>query len=461
MGQSITFLGAAQTVTGSRHLLNLNGKLVLVDCGLFQGEKESRERNWAPFPVNPSEIDAVVITHAHMDHIGYLPKLVHDGYRGPIYATHGTIGLCRISLPDSGRIQEEDARHANKHGYSSHTPALPLYTEQDAYAALKQFKPVHYYEMHELPGNAKFRFMPAGHILGSGFVELYFENGERILMSGDLGRFNTPIIKDPTVVEFAEYLTIESTYGDRNHPVENPEDVLESVCRQAFEEGSCVLVPSFAIGRTQELLYFICELQSKGRMPRIPIFVDSPMATAATLLYNEETEDQDADMKLRLKQHESPLHPEGLEFVRDREGSKELNSRRGPMIVIAGSGMANGGRIVHHLKYRLGDPSTVVLFTGYQANGTLGRKLMDGAHEVMIHGQQIPVRATVSRLSSLSAHADQGEMMAWLGNFKTPPKQTFIVHGEPPAQEALQAKIEGELGWKTLIPHQGDRVELF
>lgn len=460
MSQKITFLGAAETVTGSKHLLTLNGHKVLVDCGLFQGGQELRARNWAPLPIDPKDIEAIVITHAHLDHIGYLPKLVKDGFSGPIYATKATIDLSRISLPDSGRLQEEDARFANKHGLSRHKPALPLYTEADSYKCLKLFKPLHYYQFQELPGKAQFQFMPAGHILGSGFAEIYFENGERILMSGDLGRFNTPIIKDPTTVEFAEYLVIESTYGDRLHAQEDTEGKMAAIFTKAHEEGSVVLVPSFAIGRTQELLYFINELEEQHRIPRIPIYIDSPMATTTTGVYAEAQEEFDCDMKIRVDEGGKPLRPENVTFVRDSEQSRALNSQHGPMVIIAGSGMANGGRIVHHLLHHLGEPSTVVLFTGYQAEGTLGRRLIEKAEKVHIHNIEVPVRASVQVLNSLSAHADQGEILAWLSKFKQAPKQTFIVHGEPPAQKVLRQKIKEELGWDALIPKQDDSFEL-
>ena len=459
MGQSITCLGAAETVTGSKHLLTLNGHKVLVDCGLFQGNKELRARNWAPFP-NPEQLEAIVITHAHLDHIGYLPRLVREGYHGPIYATKATIELSRISLPDSGRLQEEDAHFANRHQLTDHRPALPLYTEDDAYQCLKLFKPVHYYQFHELPGKATFQFLPAGHILGSGFAEIYFENGEQILMSGDLGRYNTPIIKDPTPIDFAEYLVIESTYGNRLHAHEDTEGRIAEIFNQAFQQGSVVLVPTFAIGRTQELLYYINNLQHAGRIPRIPIYIDSPMATSTTHVYEASCDEHDTDMKLLIKEGETPLKPEQVQFVRDGRQSRALNALHGPMVIIAGSGMANGGRIVHHLLHHLSDPSTIVLFTGYQATGTMGRQLIEGARHVRIHNNDVPVRAKVEKLNSLSAHADQGEIMKWLSNFKTPPRQTFIVHGEPPAQEALAQKIKEVLGWELAIPKQGERFEL-
>jgi metallo-beta-lactamase family protein len=459
MGQSIAFYGAAETVTGSRHLLSIGDKKVLVDCGLFQGGRELRERNWLPFPIHPSEIDAMVLTHAHLDHVGYLPKLVKDGFRGPVYCTKATQELSRISLPDSGRIQEEDARRANRHG-TRHQPALPLYTEADAYECMKRFHPVKYGVLNPLPGGAQFRFSPAGHILGSAFAEIFFEDGQMILMSGDLGRYNTPIIKDPTVMTHADYLVVESTYGDRLHSHEDVLAKLEEIMRSSIETGGAVLVPSFAIGRTQELLYYLRQLQDAGRMPRIPVYIDSPMAVSTTALYAACLEEHDEETQLAIDIHHSPLEPDHVTFVRDRETSKALNSTRGPLMIIAGSGMANGGRIQHHLMHRLSDPSTIVLFTGYQADGTLGRRLIEGAPMVHIMGQEIEVKARIDKVNALSAHADQGEILQWLGGFKQPPKKTFIVHGEPPAQAVLQEKIREQYGWDTVIPHQADSFTL-
>jgi metallo-beta-lactamase family protein len=452
MGQSIQFLGAAETVTGSRHLLTLNGQLVLVDCGLFQGGKELRARNWKPFPVAPSDIKALVVTHAHLDHIGNIPKFVKDGFNGPIYCTRATLGLARISLPDSGRIQEDDARRANKHG-TSHNPALPLYGEQDAMDCLKLFQTVKYDTFFDLPGGAKCRFLPAGHILGSAFAEIYFDNGERILMSGDLGRYNTPIIKDPTVIENAEYLVVESTYGDRIHSHEPVLPKLEELLNWAVDNRSIMMVPSFSIGRTQELLYYLKQLEEQGKLPNIPIYVDSPMGLSATELYENAVEERDAEAELKFNLHDNPLEPRGLTMIRDSQESRKLNESRGPMMIIAGSGMANGGRIVHHLLHHLSDPSCLVVFTGYQAEGTLGRQIIDGATHVHLLGQEVAVRARVDKLNALSAHADQAEIMQWLRGFKAPPRKTYIVHGEPPAQAALRDKIVSELKWDVVIPH--------
>lgn len=457
---SITFLGAAGTVTGSKHLLEYDGHRVLIDCGLFQGPREIRDRNWDPFPVDPDEIDAVVLTHAHTDHIGMLPVLVKLGFRKKIYATYGTVGLCRVSLPDSGRLQEEEAKYRNKHGATRHNPALPLYTEADAYEVLKLMHSLHYHEWQQLPGGAQFRYMPAGHILGSAFIEFYFANGERILMGGDLGRYDTPIIKDPSAVDFAEYLVIESTYGDRLHAPGDAKEMILEIAERAVRDRGIVIVPSFAIGRTQELLWYCNELESEGRWPGLPIYVDSPMANKATLLYQETTEDHDANMKMDMSEGNSPFRADMVRMVRDSQFSKQLNTSPGPWMVIAGSGMCNGGRVLHHLKAHLDDPSVTVLFTGYQAEGTLGRRILDGEEEVRIFGQPVSVRASVARLDMLSAHADYEEMLRWLGGFKAAPKKTFIVHGEPEASLAMQEHIRRELGWETVIPAQGDRFGL-
>lgn len=458
---SITFHGAAGTVTGSRHLLEYGGHKVLVDCGLFQGPREIRDKNWEPFPVDPREVDAVVLTHAHTDHIGFLPKFVKMGYRKKVYATLGTVGLCRVSLPDSGRLQEEEAKFRNRHGATRHSPALPLYTEADAYETLNLMEKLHYYQWQELPGGATFRYLPAGHILGAAFIEFYFPDGERILMGGDLGRYDAPIIKDPTPVDFAEYLVIESTYGNRLHPKGDAKEMLLEVAERAMRDRGIVLVPSFAIGRTQELLWFCNELEKEGRWPGLPIYVDSPMANKATLLYLQSEEDHDNEMRIDMREGHSPFRPDMVRLIQDRQFSKELNSSPGPWMVIAGSGMCTGGRILHHLKAHIDQPDTTVLFTGYQAEGTLGRDLLEGAEHVRIFGEELRVAARLERLEMLSAHADYSEMLRWLRGFKEPPKHTFIVHGEPDAALAMKQHIIDELGWQNLtIPAQGDSFQL-
>lgn len=455
MSTSITFHGAARTVTGSRHLLDLDGHKVLVDCGLFQGPETIRRKNWDVLGFEPHEIEAIVVTHAHLDHIGFLPRLVQLGFDGPIYATRATIGLAKISLPDSARLQEEEARFWNRHNPERHRD--PLYTEEDVFRTTKLFEALDYHALNPLPGRATFRFEPAGHILGSAFAEIFFASGERILMSGDLGRPNTPIIRDPTPMTFAEYLVIESTYGDRVHPQESAGAYLEEILAEAYRLQGPVIFPSFAIGRTQELLYLLAILEDAGRLPPMPIFVDSPMAVSSSEIYERCVEEHDEDMLLRDPRG---FEPRSVTLVRDLSQSKVLNQRVGPMVVISGSGMANGGRVVHHLMHHLPDPNAVVVFTGFQVAGTLGRALIDGAPEVTIHGAPVPVRARVTSLQSLSAHADSNEMMAWLGNFQSPPKRTFIVHGEPPAQDALRARIERELGWQVEVPEQGQAFAL-
>lgn len=460
MKTTLTVYGAARTVTGSRHLVTIGNRRILVDCGLFQGPRELRERNWHEFPVPPNSIDVVILTHAHTDHIGYLPRLIRDGFRGPVYCTKATKAIAQISLPDSARLQEEEARYHAKHRLTHAGHGLPLYNESDAYYALSRIEAHAYNAVISLGNHAEFRFLPAGHILGSAFADITLPNGETLLMSGDLGRFNTPLLVDPTMVATANYLVLESTYGDRLHPTEDPESFLEKVIHDISENGKVLLIPSFAIGRTQELLYYITRLQSTKRIKRIPIFIDSPMATATTLLYHSSFEDIDDETKVFFDQERSPIKPEGLTFVRDREGSKELNSRQGPFIVIAGSGMASGGRIVHHLRNRISRPDTTVLFAGYQAEGTLGRRIVSGESPVNILGASVEVKASIISMGSLSAHADQSEIMGWLSHFAAPPSQTFLVHGEYQPQLALQARIQSELGWNVNIPSFGESFEL-
>lgn len=459
MQRSVSFHGAARTVTGSKHLIQVSGKKILVDCGLFQGRRSNKKKNWEPFPVEPHELDAVVVTHAHTDHIGLLSRLVKQGYRGPIYATPGTVAIAKVSLPDGGRIQEEDARYHNRKKTSRHDPALPLFTEADAYAALKLFEPVHYHQQFELPGGVSMRYTPAGHILGAAITELTFEDGKVLVMSGDVGRYDRPIIKDPTPVYHADYLVMESTYGNRLHSNEKAKPILEKLINEVDRNKSVLLVPSFAIGRTQELLWFIHQLIEEGKIPRVPIYVDSPMATAATLLYAAHTEDHDKEMKVELSEGKTPLRPDLVQFVRDVNMSKALNKARGPMVVIAGSGMLSGGRIVHHLRNRLGDPKNIVLFTGYQAEGTRGRAMIEGAKSMKLYGDEIEIKARIEKLNSLSAHADYSEMLRWLSDLQEPPKKMFLVHGEYKVQEKFRDRIREKFGWDVEIPEQGDSFE--
>ena len=460
MSATLQFLGAARTVTGSKHLVQVAGKKYLVDCGLFQGPREISELNWKPLPIAAHEIDAVLLTHAHIDHIGYLPKLWKEGFRGPILCTKATASITRLSLPDSGELQEEYARYANKKGFSRHKPALPLYTADDARAVLKQLSTLNFDEPYKLAGKCTMRYLRAGHILGSAFIELFLPDGTKMLFSGDLGRFNTPILRDPEIVESADILLMESTYGDRVHSNESAIDELESVLNDAVKTGGMVIVPSFAIGRTQEVLFMISQLQREGRLPKLPMFVDSPMAIDATEIYSVHHEDHDIDMETLEDDKQNPLKPRDLTFTRKVADSKQINSLRGPALVIASSGMASGGRVVHHLHRRLSDPDNTVLFVGYQSVGTLGRELVDGEHEVEIMGDRIPVRAKIRKLDSLSAHADSNEIMHWLGNFKVKPRMTYLVHGDIVPMQLLSDRIRKELGWETYMPTLFETVRI-
>ena len=459
MPRAICFDGAARTVTGSRHLLKFEGKQILVDCGLFQGSRDTRERNWEQFPFLPAEIDALVLTHAHTDHVGLIPRLIREGYQGPVYATPGTIAIAKVSLPDGGRIQEEDARYHNRHRTSRHESALPLFTESDAYVALKSLKPVHYHQVLALPGGAVARYLPAGHILGASHVEITFPDGKIVVMWGDIGRYDRPILKDPSAMPGADILVMESTYGDKRHPTDDSLERIRDIIVECEKNRSVVIVPSFAIGRTQELLWDIHLLIEQKLIPRIPIFVDSPMANEATLLYASHTEDHDKEMKILLGKGETPLSPDLVRFVRDKNMSKALNSADGPMMIIAGSGMVNGGRVMHHLKCRLSDPTTVVMFTGYQAEGTRGRDLIEGADSVRIFGEEVAVRAKIEVLNSLSAHADRDEMVRWLESFEKLPEKVFLVHGDYAVQQEFAVTLREKFPFDVEIPAPGDRFE--
>jgi len=458
---SLQFLGAARTVTGSKFLLTHRGTRILVDCGLFQGPSELKERNWEPFPVSPSEVDAVVLTHAHIDHIGYLPRLYKQGFRGPVHCTRATADIARLSLPDSGRLQEEFAAYANRKGFSKHKPALPLYTEKEAKRACRLLEPHRFHENVEVAKSFTARFHMAGHILGAAFVRMYLPNGETILFGGDLGRTNVPILKDPETIEFADYLLVESTYGNRSHAKDPPRERFCEEIQRVIETGGVLIVPAFAIGRTQEMLYYLCEMECEhAHDPLIPVYLDSPMAQEATRIYKQYPHLYDDETSEHLRRGQNPLVPRSLHTVLDAAQSKKLNDMRGPAVIISSSGMASGGRVIHHLLHRLPHEENTVLFVGFQAEGTLGRQLVEGAQSVRIMGQDVPVRARVSSVQSLSAHADADGILAWLRGFKKPPKQTYIVHGEPEAQDALQQRIRGELGWETTVPRLGDVADL-
>ena len=480
---SITFLGAAQTVTGSKYVLDTGTAKILVDAGLFQGLKELRERNWQSLPINAKEIDAIVLTHAHLDHCGYLPRLVSQGFRGRVFCTAGTKDLCRLVLPDSGRIQEEDAANANRHRYSKHEVALPLYTEADALNAVALLQPGGYDRPMPLAGDVDVEFISAGHLLGSAYARVR-TGGRTILFGGDLGRFGRPVLPDPTMIERADYLLVESTYGNRVHEDDDSGETLATLIRETAERGGKMIVPAFAIGRVEELLYWIKRLEEEKRIPVLPVFVDSPMAVEALARYTERLAELDPEMQPEQVDEVAPHGPAAHEpreqrrrqarqerdvcaFCTQRfrtigsaQESKELTASRTPSIVISASGMATGGRVLHHLKAALPDPRNTVVFAGFQAEGTRGRRLVDGEREVKIHGQMIPVHARVAKLDSMSAHADSQEILRWLRGFTAPPKRTFLVHGEPPAMEALRAQVTSELGWPVHVPAWREKVDL-
>jgi len=461
---SIRFLGASGTVTGSRFLVEAAGRRVLVDAGLFQGLKEYRLRNWAPFPVPPSEIDAVVLTHAHIDHAGALPLLVRSGFRGEAFCTPATADLAGILLPDSARLQEEEARFANEKGYSRHAPAaLPLYGSADAAQALTRLRTLRYGKPREIVPGFTLSFSRAGHILGSASVLLTVADGGgeplRLLFSGDLGRYDAPILPDPEPPPEADYLVVESTYGDRSHPPDTAAAELEREVLAAVARGGAIVIPAFAIGRTQEVLYLLRELEQAQRIPVLRTYVDSPMATDATPVYRSHREDHDGEMDALLDRGIEPLRPRLLAFTRSPEESKALNRLHGPCIIVSASGMATGGRVLHHLERRLPDPSTTILLVGFQAAGTRGASLAAGAPTVRMHGKDVPVRARVVSLPGFSAHGDRGEVSRWLDGLARPPRRTFCVHGEPQALAAHAARIASR-GWNVHVPVHLEVAEL-
>lgn len=453
MSLTLTSLGAAGTVTGSKHLLEADGRRILVDCGMFQGLKVLRERNWAPLAIPPESIDAVVLTHAHLDHSGYLPKLVRDGFRGPVYCSSATADLCDILLKDSARIAENDAEYANRRGHTKHKPALPLYTVRDAEAALKQLKPIAFETETSVEGGAKMQLRRAGHILGAATVEFNWQ-GRGIVFSGDLGRYDDVFMPDPAPVNAADYVVVESTYGDRIHPKNDPMEALGAVVERTVRRGGTVVIPAFAVGRTQVLLYHLWMLKRAGRIKSVPIFLDSPMAINATELLCGHLDDH------RFSAETCEQSCAIATYVRDVEDSKAIVSNPMPKIVIAGSGMATGGRVLHHIKAFGPEAKNTILFAGYQAVGTRGARLLAGETEIKMFGQWIPIRAEIANLPELSAHADAGEIIRWLRGFEKPPRRTFIVHGEPDASDALRVRIERELGWDAAVVDDQRRYEL-
>ncbi len=460
MTTTLTFLGGAGgTVTGSKHLLENGDSRVLLDCGLFQGLKELRRRNWAAPPVEPRTLGAVILSHAHIDHSGYLPRLCRDGFTGPIYCTPGTHDLLRVMLPDAAHLQEEEADFANRHRTSKHDPALPLYTIADAERALALVKRVDFGSPFTAARGVEARFTPSGHILGAGLVACEV-GGRRLIFSGDLGRYDVPIMVDPEPVAEADVLLVESTYGNRVHPPDDPADRLTAAVRRAVDQKGWLLIPAFAVGRSQEILYDLRELETRGAIPSIPVFLDSPMGIQATAIYAAHTEEHDAALARVEAGGTAPFASRRFTLSRSVDDSKRLNETAGPGIIVAGSGMATGGRILHHLKRLLPDPKTTVLFVGYQAAGTRGRLLKDGAREIKMLGVTIPVHATIMISDAYSAHADREEILRWLGGFKRPPGMTYVVHGEADAADALREAIVSRLGWNAVVAQDGQRVTL-
>ena len=447
----LTFLGAAETVTGSKYLVRFDSKTVLIDCGLFQGLKRLRLKNWTPLPVDPASIDAVILTHAHLDHSGYLPVLIRDGFRGPVYSTPATFDICKLLLPDSGHLLEEDAAHANRYGYSKHHPALPLYTRAEAEASLQRFHTLDFHATTPLGESAHFTLRRAGHIPGSSIVTLEAE-GRTLVVSGDVGRPTDAMLLAPETVTTADYLVVESTYGDREHVDTDPQIALADVVNRTVKRGGTVIIPAFAVGRTQLLLYYLHALLERGAIPRIPVYIDSPMAADATRLLLTHSKEH----KLTKAQIDAIRQ---LPIITNTvDDSKAIDRRTGPMIVISASGMATGGRVLFHLERFAPEPRNTILFAGHQAVGTRGAAMVAGADSIKMHGREVPIRAEVALLAGLSAHADASELIDWLRNFRTPPHTTFITHGEPVAADALRRRIVDALGWSVSIPQHGEQV---
>lgn len=448
----LTFLGATGTVTGSRFLIDHNGSRLLIDCGMFQGPKSLRSKNWEPFPVDPASIDAVVLTHAHIDHSGYLPVLARDGFSGSVWATPATKSLCELMLPDSARLQEEEAYYANKKRSSSHDPALPLYTTGDAERVLEQFATAHFGESFTPVDGLTVRFSRVGHILGAAAVHVS-DGTTSAVFTGDVGRPNDAVMREPDPLPAADYIVTEATYGDRNHPDEDSEEVLAELIRTTISRGGSVLIPTFAVGRAQMLMHLLARLRTAGKIPSVPTFLNSPMATSATEIMIAHESDH------RLTPDECSQMMEGVEFVRTVQESKELTDRDDPIIVLSASGMATGGRVLHHLMKMTPDARNTVIFVGHQAVGTRGWRYVNGEKWVRIYGQDYNVNARIAHMDALSAHADAGQLVEWLSQSPAP-KRAFIVHAEPDAAEAFKGRLQSQLGWNVNIPALGDTVEL-
>ncbi len=464
---TLTFYGGVGTVTGSKYLIEHNGKRVLVDCGLFQGLKELRERNWQDPPFDPTNIDAVIITHAHIDHTGFLPRVVKMGFGGPVFTSRATGDLLKILLPDSARLQEEEADYRNRHDLTSHSPALPLYDETDARAALELLNPVpNDGSTVEICEGIKASFMVAGHIMGASLVLVELENARpdgsnvRFLFSGDLGHYDQPIVKDPATPPNCDYLMCESTYGDRLHGDVDSATQMAQIINEAVERRGPILIPAFAVGRTQEVLYMIRELEEQGRIPILPVIVDSPMASQATQVYNRWNEEHDEEYASILASRKHPLRTASMMTTSSRDESKRLNNMRGARIIISASGMMTGGRVLHHAMRILPDENATVVFVGYQAAGTTGRRILDGEREVKIMKHWIPVNCMIEKVEGFSAHADCQAVLRWLSGLQEAPKTVFTTHGEPEAADAMAEHIRERFGWNVIVPEYGQTVEL-
>lgn len=449
----LRFLGAAQTVTGSKYLLTFNEHKILIDCGLFQGLKELRLKNWDRFPIEPKSIDAIILTHAHIDHSGFIPKLVKEGFKGKIHSTSATKGLCQILLPDTGFLQEEEAEWLNRKHLSKHSPALALFTKDDAKESLKQFQTHQFDETFEIVPGLKVTFRYAGHILGAASVIIDC-SGKVIAFTGDIGRLEDPILYPPAHLPRIDYLITESTYGNRVHPKTDTKSELKEIIEEAFQKKGVVLIPAFTVGRAQTLMHYLAELKKEQQIPNLPIYLNSPMATNVTDLFCEFKPHH------KLTEKECDEMCDVVHYVRSVEESKSLNSKHGPMIIISASGMATGGRILHHLKAFAPDPRNTIVLAGFQASGTRGRQVQDGYKEIKIHRDLVPIRATVKTLDNISAHADSNEIIYWLKESQANPKTVFITHGEPQSAEALSEKIKLEFGWDIVIPKQDQEFTL-
>lgn len=458
----LSFLGAAETVTGSRFLVDTPSARVLIDCGLFQGLKPLRLRNWDPFPLDPASIDAVLLTHAHLDHTGYVPALMRNGFTGRIFATDGTRDLSRVVLPDSGHLQEEDAAYANRTGFSKHSPALPLYTEEDGRQAAERITVVPFSSALEVAAGIQATFRPAGHILGSATItlELSGAKARTLVFSGDLGRPPHPIFCSPAPLPQADIVVVESTYGDRQHEDEQSLRKFEEAIVRTASRGGMVIIPSFAVDRTEVILFHLRRLSQAQRIPELPVYVDSPMALASLAIYRQALAEGSPELEPGLRGDPDPFDPGRLIEARTVSQSRAINDQRYPSIIISASGMATGGRVLHHLANRLPDHRNTVLLVGHQVEGTRGRALLDGARSVKMLGRYIPVRAEVVNVPAFSVHADQSETLQWLRSAPRPPETTFIVHGEKPAARALHDVIERELGWTAVVPRYLERVRL-